>query len=119
MIFVDLKPDPVDILGIAQIARSPTDLNTGPWFYLDARKDPPFIEVRSFKMAGPKLRTFLSILPRTSGTIPSARLLFFLVIISYLSNQKEILTNRDFSQRNKYSDVIIMSNCSVLSLNHL
>ncbi|KAJ7381185.1 hypothetical protein OS493_004785 [Desmophyllum pertusum] len=43
-VFVDLKPDPVDILGIAVIARSPTDLKTGPWFYVDSRKAPPFIE---------------------------------------------------------------------------
>ncbi|KAL9979348.1 hypothetical protein ACROYT_G016999 [Oculina patagonica] len=43
-IFVDLKPDPVDILGIAVIQRSPSDSVNGPWFYVDSRKTPPYIE---------------------------------------------------------------------------
>ena len=42
---MDLKPDPVDILGIAKIVRSPSDQSTGPWFYVDARQSPPFINV--------------------------------------------------------------------------
>ena len=42
---VDLKPDPVDILGIAKIVRSPTDSSLGPWFYVNARQVPPWIEV--------------------------------------------------------------------------
>ena len=46
--FVDLKPDPVDILGIAKIVRSPSDSSNGPWFYVDARQDPPYIEVSLF-----------------------------------------------------------------------
>ena len=45
-IFVDLKPDPVDILGIAKIVRSPTNSSQGPWFYVDARQSPPYLEVR-------------------------------------------------------------------------
>lgn len=45
LIFVDLKPDPVKILSIATVVRSPTDSENGPWFYVDARKTPPFIEV--------------------------------------------------------------------------
>ena len=43
---MDLKPDPVKILDIITIVRSPTERDVGPWFYLDARKSPPFIEVR-------------------------------------------------------------------------
>ncbi|CAH3028156.1 unnamed protein product [Porites evermanni] len=43
-IFVDLKPDPVDILGIAKIVRSPTNSSQGPWFYVDARQSPPYLE---------------------------------------------------------------------------
>lgn len=46
--FVDLKPDPVDILGIAKIVRSPSDSSNGPWFYVDARQSPPYIEVSLF-----------------------------------------------------------------------
>lgn len=45
--FVDLKPDPIKILDIITIVRSPTDHDLGPWFYVDARKLPPFIEVNS------------------------------------------------------------------------
>lgn len=45
-IFVDLKPDPIKILSIATIARSPTELDKGPWFYMDARKTPIFYEVK-------------------------------------------------------------------------
>ena len=44
-IFVDLKPDPINILGIAKITRSPSQQDKGPWFYVDARKTPIFIEV--------------------------------------------------------------------------
>ena len=44
-IFVDLKPDPVKILDIATIVRSPTEQDLGPWFYIDARQTPIFIEV--------------------------------------------------------------------------
>ena len=40
-----MKPDPVDILGIAKVVRSPSDSANGPWFYIDARQTPPFIEV--------------------------------------------------------------------------
>ena len=47
---MDLKPDPVDILGIAKIVRSNSDQNKGPWFYVDARKTPLFIEVRKKKL---------------------------------------------------------------------
>lgn len=43
-IFVDLKPDPINILGIAKITRSPSQQDKGPWFYVDARKTPIFIE---------------------------------------------------------------------------
>lgn len=43
---MDLKPDPVKILDIAEIVRSPTEKDLGPWFYVDARKTPIFIEVR-------------------------------------------------------------------------
>ncbi|XP_020601762.1 uncharacterized protein LOC110040832 [Orbicella faveolata] len=43
-VFVDLKPDPVDILGIAKISRSPTNTEEGPWFYVDSRQTPPFLE---------------------------------------------------------------------------
>ena len=43
---MDLKPDPVDILGIAKIVRSPTNSSQGPWFYVDARQSPPYLEVR-------------------------------------------------------------------------
>ena len=43
--FIDLKPDPVDILGIAKIVRSPSDSSKGPWFYVDARQSPPYIVV--------------------------------------------------------------------------
>ncbi|XP_067053119.1 uncharacterized protein [Acropora muricata] len=39
-IFVDLKPDPIKILNIITIARSPSEQNLGPWFYMDARKSP-------------------------------------------------------------------------------
>lgn len=45
-VFVDLKPDPVDILGIAKITRSPSNQQDGPWFYVDSRQIPPFIEVK-------------------------------------------------------------------------
>ena len=44
-IFVDLKPDPVKILDIVEIVRSPTEKDLGPWFYVDARQTPIFIEV--------------------------------------------------------------------------
>ncbi|XP_058970157.2 uncharacterized protein [Pocillopora verrucosa] len=44
VVFVDLKPDPIDFFGIATITRSPSDSENGPWFYVDARKNPPFIE---------------------------------------------------------------------------
>nr|XP_058970077.1 uncharacterized protein LOC131796502 [Pocillopora verrucosa] len=43
-IFIDLKPDPIKILDLITIVRSPTDKDKGPWWYLDARKSPPFIE---------------------------------------------------------------------------
>ncbi|XP_022792631.1 uncharacterized protein LOC111331727 [Stylophora pistillata] len=43
-IFIDFKPDPITILDIVTIVRSPTDRENGPWWYLDARKSPPFIE---------------------------------------------------------------------------
>lgn len=43
---MDLKPDPVKILDLAEIVRSPTEKDLGPWFYVDARKTPIFIEVR-------------------------------------------------------------------------
>ncbi|XP_048580608.1 uncharacterized protein LOC5507741 isoform X2 [Nematostella vectensis] len=39
-ILFDLKPDPVHIGSVAKIVRSPTDSKQGPWFYVDARKDP-------------------------------------------------------------------------------
>lgn len=42
---MDLKPDPVKILDIAEIVRSPTEKDLGPWFYVDARQTPIFIEV--------------------------------------------------------------------------
>ncbi|XP_068704567.1 uncharacterized protein [Montipora foliosa] len=42
--FIDLKPDPVDILGIAKIVRSPSDSSNGPWFYVDARQSPIHLE---------------------------------------------------------------------------
>lgn len=45
LIFVDLKPDPVDILGIAKITRSPSDSSLGPWFYVNARRDLFYVEV--------------------------------------------------------------------------
>ena len=45
LIFVDLKPDPVDILGIAKITRSPSDSSLGPWFYVNARRDRFNVEV--------------------------------------------------------------------------
>ena len=45
---MDLKPDPIDFFGIATITRSPSDSENGPWFYVDARKNPPFIEVSTF-----------------------------------------------------------------------
>ena len=48
VVFVDLKPDPIDFFGIATITRSPSDSKNGPWFYVDARKNPPFIEVSTF-----------------------------------------------------------------------
>lgn len=48
VVFVDLKPDPIDFFGIATITRSPSDSENGPWFYVDARKNPPFIEVSIF-----------------------------------------------------------------------
>ena len=44
-IFVDLQPDPIKILSIAKIVRSPSQQDKGPWFYVDARKTPVFIEV--------------------------------------------------------------------------
>ena len=43
---MDIKPDPIQILDVITIVRSPSDNTNGPWFYVDARKDPPFIEVR-------------------------------------------------------------------------
>ena len=43
---MDLQPDPVDILGIAVIQRSPSNSEDGPWFFIDSRKTPPFIEVK-------------------------------------------------------------------------
>ena len=42
---MDLKPDPVKILSLATVVRSPTDSANGPWFYVEARKKPRFIEV--------------------------------------------------------------------------
>lgn len=50
VVFVDLKPDPIDFFGIATITRSPSDSENGPWFYVDARKNPPFIEVSTFSI---------------------------------------------------------------------
>ena len=50
VVFVDLKPDPIDFFGIATITRSPSDSANGPWFYVDARKNPPFIEVSTFSI---------------------------------------------------------------------
>ena len=44
-IFVDLKPDPIKILNIFTVARSPSQLDKGPWFYMDARKTPIYYEV--------------------------------------------------------------------------
>ena len=44
---MDLKPDPVKILDIAEIVRSPTEKDLGPWFYVDARQTSIFIEVSS------------------------------------------------------------------------
>ena len=44
-IFVDLQPDPIKLLNILKIVRSPSQQDLGPWFYVDARKTPIFIEV--------------------------------------------------------------------------
>ncbi|KAL9979352.1 hypothetical protein ACROYT_G017003 [Oculina patagonica] len=43
-IFVDLKPDPIKLLNVLKIVRSPSQQDLGPWFYVDARKSPLFIE---------------------------------------------------------------------------
>ena len=42
---MDLKPDPIKLLNILKIVRSPSQQDLGPWFYVDARKTPIFIEV--------------------------------------------------------------------------
>ena len=57
---MDLKPDPVDILGIAKITRSPSNSKDGPWFYVDSRKTPPFIEVGTDSNKKHELSFFIS-----------------------------------------------------------
>ena len=42
---MDLKPDPIKILNIITIVRSPSDHSKGPWFYIDARQTPLYYEV--------------------------------------------------------------------------
>ena len=42
---MDLKPDPIKLLNILKIVRNPSQQDLGPWFYVDARKTPLFIEV--------------------------------------------------------------------------
>ena len=49
---VDLKPDPINILGIAKIVRSATDMSQGPWFYVMGKKEPLFVEVSLFCLSG-------------------------------------------------------------------
>ena len=60
VVFVDLKPDPVDILGIAKITRSPSNSKDGPWFYVDTRKTPPFTEVGTDSNKKNELSFFIS-----------------------------------------------------------
>ena len=56
---MDLKPDPVKILDIAEIVRSPTEKDLGPWFYVDARQTPIFIEV-SYIQYKPVVKQYLN-----------------------------------------------------------
>ena len=57
---MDLKPDPVKILDIAEIVRSPTEKDLGPWFYVDARQTPIFIEVSYIIQCEPFVIQFLN-----------------------------------------------------------
>ena len=57
---MDLKPDPVKILDIAEIVRSPTEKDLGPWFYVDARQTPIFIEVSYIIQYKPVVKQFLN-----------------------------------------------------------
>ena len=49
---MDLKPDPINILGMAKIVRSPTDMSQGPCFYVMGKKEPLFVEVSLFCLSG-------------------------------------------------------------------
>ena len=45
---MDLKPDPIKILDLATIVKSPTEPEKGPSFFVEAKKDPIFFEVSGY-----------------------------------------------------------------------
>ena len=45
---IDLKPDPIKILDLATIVKSPTEPEKGPSFFVEAKKDPIFFEVSGY-----------------------------------------------------------------------
>ena len=44
-ITMDLKPDPIKILDLATIVKSPTEPDKGPSFFIGAKNDPVYFEV--------------------------------------------------------------------------
>ena len=45
---IDLKPNPIKILDLATIVKSPTEPEKGPSFFVEAKKDPIFFEVSDY-----------------------------------------------------------------------